>query len=97
MKIQQYSMKNNSINQPTFNELHVIDSKVQKLLLTSLEPKQLDMLSQLIKKEENNSIHILLDSKNGKLLNASLICFYKLKILKLNISKYHFLNQKFIL
>lgn len=79
MKIQPSYLTNNSNTQPTFKGLHVIDTNVQKLLLTSLKPKKLDVLSKLIKEQQQNSVHILLDSNNEKRLNASLMCEYRLR------------------
>ena len=82
MLILPLNASNYSQGQPSFNGLHIIDPKVQKLLLKSLDNKQLVMLSELIKAQENNSVHILLGSENGRRLNASLICDYRLKNLK---------------
>lgn len=79
MKIQSVYTTNNPIPSQNFNGLHVINPQVQRLLLTSLDSKQLGSLSEMIKAQQNNSVHILLDSKDGKRLNASLASVYRLK------------------
>ena len=98
MKISSLYSANSS--KPTFKELHVINPEVQKLLLTELKPKQLGILSELIKEQQNNSVHILLNSKNGKQLNASLMCMYRLQNFKTKYkqipvleSKIHFIKR----
>lgn len=74
--------------------MHVINPTVQKLLLTSLNSKELSTLSDLTQKQQNNSVHILLDSKNGKLLNASLMCPYRLKVFKAKYKQIPFFESK---
>ena len=92
--------KQSFTSQQKFKGLHVIDTKVQKTLLTSLNSKQLNTLSGLIKEQENNSIHILLDSKTGNHLKASLLSPYRIKDFKTNYkqvpifeSKLHFIKR----
>ena len=79
MKIQAVNTKNNPTYSQNFNGLHVINPQVQKLLLTSLDSKQLGALSEMIKAQQNNSVHILLDSNDGKRLNAYLTSVYRLQ------------------
>lgn len=100
MKIQEQSFSNTSYRQYSFNGLHVTDTKVQKFLLDSLSSKQLKMLSNFVKEQESNSVHILLDSKNQKRLKASLLCNYRLKNFKTEYiqipifeSKFHFIKR----
>lgn len=93
MKIQ--PLQNNSAVQPAFNGIHVIDTDVQKLLLTSLNPKQLETLSELIKKQQDNSVHILLGSKNGNRLEANLMCAYRLQDFKTKYKQRLFFESKF--
>ncbi|MBD5401415.1 hypothetical protein HDR58_01255 [bacterium] len=95
MKIQPLYLNNNFTNQQTFKGMHVIDSNVQKLLLTTLEPKQLDALAGIIKEQQNNSVHVLLDSKNGRRLKASLFSAYRLKDLKEKYEQIPVLESKF--
>lgn len=100
MKISSAYTANSSNTKPAFKGLHVINPNAQKLLLTELKPQQLKMLSGFIKEQENNSVHILLDSENGKQLNASLICMYRLQNFKTKYkqipifeSKIHFIKR----
>lgn len=94
MKVQYIYRADNSVIRPTFNGVHVIDTDVQKLLLTTLDSKQIEVLSQLVKKQQNNSVHILLNSKNGKQLNASLICDYRLSDFKPKYKQIPFFESK---
>ena len=93
---------NNSMNtvQPNFKGLHVIDTDVQKLLLKELSSKQLKQLSNYVKEQENNSVHILLDSKNNVQLRATLQCPYRLQNFRPEYkqffpfeSKFHFIKR----
>lgn len=93
MKIQQISFS--STTQPTFKGIHVIDPNVQKLLLTGLKSEQLTELSKLIKDQQDNSVHIILGSKNGKQLNADLTCFYNLQDFKTKYKQKPFFESKF--
>lgn len=82
-------------NNSTFKGLHVTNPDVQKLLLTKLNSKQLDELSQIIKEQQNNSVHILLDSKNSKRLDASLVCLYRIQDFKTKYKQIPLLESKF--
>ena len=82
MNIQKVSYTSNSKSSQSFKGLHVTNPKVQKLLLKSLDNKQIETLSNIVKNQENNSVHILLDSKNGQTLNASFFCPYRIKNFK---------------
>lgn len=82
-------------NNSTFKGLHVTNPDVQKLLLTKLNSKQLDELSQIIKEQQNNSVHILLDSKNGKRLDAFLVCLYRIQDFKTKYKQIPLLESKF--
>lgn len=100
MKVQTLRKTDTYTNRPTFNGIHVLNPNVQKLLLTTLDTKQLDALSEFAKKEQNNSVHILLDSKDGKRLSASLVCLYRLRDFKTKYkqiplveSKFHFIKR----
>lgn len=93
MNIQKINQTNNS-SQPAYKGLHVMDPKVQKQLLTTLNPKQLNNLSKIAKSQEDNSVHILLDSKNGKQLNASLYSPYRIKDFKTEYKQVPFLESK---
>lgn len=87
-------MKIQTSQNSTFNGLHVVDPKVQKLLLTSLDSKELETLSDLTQKQQNNSVHILLDSSEGKRLKASLTCVYRLQDFKTKYKQIPFLESK---
>lgn len=91
MKIQ---TSETSMSQPTFNGLHVINPMVQKLLLTSLNSKELETLSDLTQRQQNNSVHIFLDSINEKRLKASLMCSYRLQDFKTKYKQIPFLESK---
>lgn len=100
MKVQPLYRTDNYTNRPTFNGIHVLNPNVQKLILTTLDVKELNALSEFVKKEQSNSVHILLDSKDGKRLNASLVCFYRLSDFKTKYnqiplveSKFHFIKR----
>ena len=82
MNIQKVSYTSNSKSSQSFKGLHVTNPKVQKLLLKSLDNKQIETLSNIVRNQENNSVHILLDSKNGQTLNASFFCPYRIKNFK---------------
>lgn len=82
-------------NNSTFKGLHVTNPDVQKLLLTKLNSKQLDELSQIIKEQQNNSVHILLDSKNGKRFDASLVCLYRIQDFKTKYKQIPLFESKF--
>ena len=87
MNIQKVSYTSNSKSSQSFKGLHVTNPKVQKLLLKSLDNKQLETLSNIVRNQENNSIHILLDSKNGQMgFNGTFekIFFCQLSALRLN-------------
>ena len=58
MEIQKQSFS----SQQNFKGFHVLDTKAQKSLLTSLNSKQLNTLSGYVKEQESNSVHILLTS-----------------------------------
>ena len=77
-----------------------MDPKVQKHLLTTLNPKQLNNLSKIAKSQEDNSVHILLTSAKGNRLKASLFCPYRIKDMKTDYkqipvfeSKFHFIKR----
>ncbi len=100
MKIQKYNQANMSFAQQSFQGLHVIDTKVQGLLLENLNPQQLNTLSTFVKEQESNSVHILLGAKNKNTLQASLLCNYRLKDFKTEYkqlpifeSKFHFIKR----
>lgn len=91
MQIQSISSQNQS--RQSFMGLHVIDTKVQKLLLTSLNSKQLGTLSSMIKEQENNSVNILLEG-SGNRLNASLHSAYRIKDFKTEYKQIPFIESK---
>lgn len=100
MNIQNINYTNNYNSSQSFKGLHVTNPKVQGLLLKSLNSKQIETLSNITKNQENNSVHILLDSKNGRTLNASFFCPYRIKDLKTEYkqipiieSKMHFIKR----
>ncbi len=94
MQIISVSTVNNQTKQQAFNGLHVVKPNVQKMLLTDLNNKHVGMLSKFIKEQENNSVHILLDSENGKSLKASLMCEYRMYNFKTEYKQVPFLESK---
>ncbi len=94
MKIQSQNAICNSAQQPSYKGLHVVNPYVQQFLLTSLKSKQLEELALLIKEQQNNSVHILLDSKDGKLLKASLISDYRIKDFKQKYKQFPIFESK---
>lgn len=91
MQIQSISSQNQS--RQSFMGLHVIDTKVQKLLLTSLNSKQLGTLSLMVKEQDNNSINILLGA-SGNRLQASLHSAYRIKDFKTEYKQIPFIESK---
>ncbi len=96
MEIQKQSFS----SQQNFKGFHVLDTKAQKSLLTSLNSKQLNTLSGYVKEQESNSVHILLTSAKGNRLKASLFCPYRIKDMKTDYkqipvfeSKFHFIKR----
>lgn len=95
MKIQQDNLVNNPTTKLTFKELHVIDTDVQQLLLTSLRENHLVRVSEIIKEQKNNSVHIIMDLENGKQLNAQLFCPYRLQRVKTKYKQIPIFESKF--
>lgn len=95
MKIQQVHFVNNPAAKLTFNSLHVVDTEVQQLLLTNLKEDQLVRVSEIIKEQKNNSVHIILDSEDGKKLKASLLCQYRLQDFKTKYKQFPIFESKF--
>lgn len=94
MNIQKVSYTSNSKSSQSFKGLHVTNPKVQKLLLKSLDNKQIKTLSNIVRNQENNSVHILLDSKNGQTLNASFFCPYRIKNFKTEYKQFLIIESK---
>lgn len=94
MNIKKVSYTSNSKSSQSFKGLHVTNPKVQKLLLKSLDNKQIETLSNIVKNQENNSVHILLDSKNGQTLNASFFCPYRIKNFKTEYKQFPIIESK---
>lgn len=94
MNIQKVNYTSNSSSSQAFKGLHVTNPKVQGLLLKSLDAKQIETLSNITKNQENNSVHILLDSKNGRTLNASFFCPYRIKNLKTEYKQFPIVESK---
>ena len=94
MNIQKVSYTSNSKSSQSFKGLHVTNPKVQKLLLKSLDNKQIETLSNIVRNQENNSVHILLDSKNGQTLNASFFCPYRIKNFKTEYKQFPIIESK---
>ena len=100
MKIRSQNPTYSSTIQPSCKGLHVINPYVQHFLLTSLKSEQLEELAALIKEQQNNSVHILLDSHDGKRLDASLLTYYRIinfndryKQIPVFESKFHFIKR----
>lgn len=94
MRVQSFQSHSNSTSQLTFKGIHVTDPDVQKLLLTRLNPKQLGELSGLLKEQEDNSVHVFIDSKNGKRLEASMFCEYRIQDFKTEYKQRPFFESK---
>lgn len=95
MKIQQDNFVSKPTTKLTFKGLHVINTDVQQLLLTNLRENHLVRVSEIIKEQKNNSVHIIIDSENGKQLNAQLFCPYRLQRFKTKYKQIPIFESKF--
>lgn len=99
MKIQPLTFNNNYNNQSSFKGIHVVDTDLQKHLLTKLNKNELKQLSGIMKDQQNNSVHIFFDFDKMKQLKAGLSCEYRLEDFKTKYkqrlfeSKFNFIKR----